>query len=382
MPPRAPLTHFLCLPLINATSKPQFQSSLQHFAASVTVPDDAGNDSISMKAIRPVGTLHLTLGVMSLQSKNRVEAAVAFLHSLDARELLKRPAAAVPHDEDSGTGVLNVDETVASAAKSTLQAEEPLSPLVVSLKGLHPMHSPSSTSILYTSPQDHSLRLQSLCEALRTAFTEAGFLVPETRPLLLHATIVNTLYAKERGKRPRGGGHGKEGKGKRGFDARRTLESYRDYIWAEGIRLEKIAICEMGARRVNNEEGFSHRGVSGAISTTLGSRRLVDDIFLSCRIKITNKISITRATPPTAPSTMPEIDPADRLFDVDSKLEEGGDVIVVLDVAVVVVAIEVDGAEGTVEAKDDGMDEDDDEDSDAKEDEASNEDIAVETTIG
>lgn len=273
---RAPLTHFLCVPLITPLSKSQLLSSLHQFTTSVTVPDDQGNTSIPDRAIRPLGTLHLTVGVMSLQSKERVEAAVTFLHTLDVQELLRRPVAAALNYMKASMEGSDADSTITDTALSTPQTEDPTSPLVVSLTGLYPMHSPSSTSILYTSPQDPTSRLQSLCEALRIAFTEAGFVVSETRPLLLHATIVNTLYVKDRSKRLRGGGHGKEGKVKRGFDARQILEKYEEHVWAEGVQLDRIAICEMGAKKIDGEEGTEEYVEIGSISLP----RFDDDLAL------------------------------------------------------------------------------------------------------
>ncbi|MCJ1400251.1 hypothetical protein MMC11_003455 [Xylographa trunciseda] len=255
MPSRHPRTHFLCLPLVTTISKPQLLNSLQQFAVSVSGSGDERSFQVSGKAIRPLGTLHLTLGVMSLQSRERVDAAIVFLRSLDTHGLLKKAAESAIQNTDSRTTDSADGTHLTYAVTNAPQAERTTPPLIIALRGLYPMHSPSSTSILYTSPQDSSRRLQHFCLALQTAFTEAGFLVPETRPLLLHATIVNTIYAKERSERTAGGGHGKRGKGRGGFDATEVLEKFGETTWAEGIRLEKVAICEMGAKKVDGGEG-------------------------------------------------------------------------------------------------------------------------------
>ena len=255
MPPRPPLTHFLCIPLITATSKPQLLLSLRQFAMSVTGSDDEESLQIPEGAIRPLGTLHLTLGVMSFRSTERLDAAIAFLQSLDIHRLLKKAAASAIEPSDNRSVNSRAGAFLTNEKTKALQGEEVAPPLVVSITGLQPMHSPSSTSILYASPEDSSLRLQHFCLALQTAFTDAGFLMPETRSLLLHATIVNTTYVTERSKRTAGGGHGKQRNGRGGFDATHVLEKFREATWAEGIRLEKVAICEMGARKVDGEEG-------------------------------------------------------------------------------------------------------------------------------
>ena len=222
---------------------------------SVTGSDTEESPLIPEKAIRPLGTLHLTLGVMSFQSRERLDAAIAFLRSLDTYGLLKQAEESVV--EQSNNHLINSQNSphLANEVGNTFQGEGTAQPLVVSIVGLQPMHSPSSTSILYASPQDASLRLPHFCLALQVTFTEAGFLVPETRPLLLHATIVNTIYAKERSRRTADGGHGKQGKGRGGFDATHVLGKFGETTWAEGVRLEKVAICEMGARKVDGEEG-------------------------------------------------------------------------------------------------------------------------------
>ncbi|MCJ1315594.1 hypothetical protein MMC15_000914 [Xylographa vitiligo] len=192
---------------------------------------------------------------MSFRSKERLDAAIAFLQSLDIHRLLKEAAASAIEPSDNRSVNSRAGAFLTNEKTKALQGEEVAPPLVVSITGLQPMHSPSSTSILYASPEDSSLRLQHFCLALQTAFTDAGFLMPETRSLLLHATIVNTTYVTERSKRTAGGGHGKQRNGRGGFDATHVLEKFREATWAEGIRLEKVAICEMGARKVDGEEG-------------------------------------------------------------------------------------------------------------------------------
>jgi len=131
-------------------------------------------------------------------------------------------------------------------------------PLTLSLTGLQAMGSPAATSVLYAAPTDATGRLWGFCNALRKEFVEAGFLVPEERPLLLHATVVNMVYAKERGRKkgkPPVKGDGGAGRGKGKIDARGLREEWEGYVWAEGVRVERVAVCEMGARVVEGREG-------------------------------------------------------------------------------------------------------------------------------
>lgn len=104
-PRRAPLTHFLCLPLVTEISKPQLEASLSQFQESLSIKfldglpadDDTPRQFgqapraplIPPKAIRPVGTIHFTLGVMSLEPDERVQEAVEFLKGLDLRSMVE-----------------------------------------------------------------------------------------------------------------------------------------------------------------------------------------------------------------------------------------------------------------------------------------------------
>lgn len=266
MPPKPPLTHFLCLPLITSSSKPQLQASLQQFTTDVTVPSSQNEVPISHKAIRPLGTLHLTLGVMSLLTPQLVTSTLEFLRDINIQELLWRASGVASSKggmEAAGDGVGDVDtgkepetgyqlpKTLATSEETSKKPSPP--PLIINLSGLHPMHEPSSTSILYIPPSDPTSRLYPFCIALCNAFTEAGFLILDPRPLRLHATIVNTIYAKDKTTRTKGGGHGKDRKGTKGFDAKQVLERYESFVWAEEVRLDRICICEMGAKTVKRK---------------------------------------------------------------------------------------------------------------------------------
>ncbi|KAL3422422.1 hypothetical protein PVAG01_06578 [Phlyctema vagabunda] len=231
MPPRLPkpqLTHFLCVPLITPSCRTQMQASLAAFRAEVTTDPASGASSlIPERAIRPLGTLHLTLGVMSLATDDRVNEALALLKSI------------------------NLTDLISTTTGSDGSQVSRLGSLTVTLRGLESMHPPAKTSILYCSPVDHDSRLRDFCLNLRAIFAE--FLVPDTRPLLLHATIVNTIYVP--GTRGKGSGHGKS-RAKLTIDARDLLEKYQDFEWMKDVRVEKVAICRMGAKKMDdgNEE--------------------------------------------------------------------------------------------------------------------------------
>ncbi|OJD20853.1 hypothetical protein ACJ73_07811 [Blastomyces percursus] len=290
------LTHFLCLPLVNPTSIPQLASSLSEFRDSIPLvpPPVSARVKASAqlpdtllfpdRALRPLGTLHLTLGVMSLLTKERLEEALAFLQSLDLESMLRDAevqATAAPTGEDS---ISNATPAVASAPQ----------PLSINLVSLHALPRAKAATILYAKPVDSTSRLYPFCVSLREKFVEAGFIQQEVikrtikrsprsknetsgttskdnagggsdsggsagdhgdsndnsgnvsaaslpvqgeatavssdgkggkpRPLLLHATIANTVYLPRRKQR------GAKRKETFKFDARPLLMEFGDYV--------------------------------------------------------------------------------------------------------------------------------------------------------
>ena len=301
---RPPLTHFLCLPLVNSTSLPQLESSLAAFKASIPrralrygAPEQP---LIPDGALRPVGTLHLTLGVMSLPTKDRLSEAIEFFQSLDlvtmVREAEKIASARAQGRKRNAPLVSAAEQSSSSSAEEVAKShgESPPSPFTVSLESLHALPRARAATVLHAAPVDPTARLYPFCELLRDKFLEAGFLLgdqkkekdsqqtndksteeaaaeepslleeipanvaeetartsdkpistqpvsnnstaskPKIRPLLLHATVANTIYIRGRA---RGGGpqKGQNRKNQYTFDARDFLSHYRNY-YVDGDR--------------------------------------------------------------------------------------------------------------------------------------------------
>ncbi|KAK3321026.1 hypothetical protein B0T19DRAFT_255674 [Cercophora scortea] len=253
MPPKPAPTHFLCIPLVTPISRPQLIQSLTSFRADVTSPTSF---NIPDDAVRPVGTLHLTLGMFSFPSLPLPPAAVKDENTPEdgeAQSLLQQ-ATELLHS-------LRLKEILASVGTGTTSATG--DGLRITLKGLHPMQAstPEKCAVLYAAPVDDAGTgtLQAFCERVRGVFVDAGLMVREERPLLLHATLVNTVYVKGNGKAGKAGNGGKGGKGKgkgKGkwerltVDARGVVERYEDQVWMEDVPVEGVAICKMGARRM------------------------------------------------------------------------------------------------------------------------------------
>ncbi|GAO18443.1 uncharacterized protein UV8b_07218 [Ustilaginoidea virens] len=229
MPRKANPTHFLCLQLASA----QLSKSLTAFRAHVTSPEGFG---IPSDAVRPPGTLHLTLGVMSLK-QDQVGHAVDLLNKVRPRDILQQLRAG------------GAAGAVSSASGGKAQEGEGL---LISLRGLQSMTAASRTSVLYAPPSDAQGILYPFCERLRSRFVEAGLVVDE-RPLRLHATVVNTVYV---------GGARRE---RLMLDARELLARYEGHAWAEDMPVTRVAICRMGAKKIGNGDGDEAYEVEGEI---------------------------------------------------------------------------------------------------------------------
>ncbi|KKA28766.1 hypothetical protein TD95_005397 [Thielaviopsis punctulata] len=220
MPPLGPRpTHFLCIPLVTPISQPQLQTSLSSFRDAL-LTNPLLSSSIPLDAVRPLGTLHLTLGVMALPTPAAVSRALAVLSGLRPREIL----ASLRGTRGTPTGGL-----------------------ALSLAGLKSMQMDvKQCSVLYAEPRDGEGVVQGFCERVRAEFVRAGVVQEDGRGLLLHATIVNTVYVPGQGR----------GKKKRlVMDAEEAVQLFEGQEWCVDVPVDRIAICQMGAKKVAGVKG-------------------------------------------------------------------------------------------------------------------------------
>lgn len=303
--PQPQYTHFLCLPLLTPASTPQLKASLEHFWRSIPEPivskpvqDDKGNTFLidhprplfPDTALRPLGTLHLTLGVMDLSDdsnfqRGKLQRAKELLSSLPLSEYLQAATAARISEggDENITSILHRVEADNHKTASPLNPTNTkflVPPLRISLEGLfdfppsphrsqpeHDQHLKKLTRLL-ARPVDPTERLLAFATAVRQQFINAGFMAyPErSRELRLHATVVNTVYARK-------GGRNAEGKNRFRFDGREVVEMFEEsrgrrktegqgpgeeeeetgkgrFVWASDIEMNRVQICEMGAKKV------------------------------------------------------------------------------------------------------------------------------------
>lgn len=168
-----------------------------------------------------------------------------------------------------------------------------VSPITISLRGLDAFPSPSKATVLHARPHDSTERLLPFALALRQAFLDASLIAPEKRDLKLHASLVNTIYAGKDKRRQRfekdgqGGGKGgrRKGEQKTVIDARELLTAFnyrsgqfagikntarseegdgnspmgtatekKEFVWAQDVKIDRVQICKMGAKAVEDKE--------------------------------------------------------------------------------------------------------------------------------
>ena len=177
---------------------------------------------------------------MSLLTDERVQSALDVLNGLDLKGMW------------TAAGVSSKSEKKVNEIENEgWNGDEGLR---ITLKGLESMHMATSTSVLYAPPVP-SPKLTYFCQSLKQAFLEAELIVPDTRPLLLHATILNTIYVPGVRAKGRAGkaGHGKH-KAKLTINAEEIIQDYEDFIWMKDIKIERVAICRMGAEKLREED--------------------------------------------------------------------------------------------------------------------------------
>jgi hypothetical protein len=189
------------------------------------------------------------------------------------------------------TDILVQTETMIEAPPPPEPPSPEPQPLRVTLKGLTAMRNPERTSVLYAPPLDPTGALQRFCTSLRDAFlpfmpahpppspsapsTPSSTSRPPTpsnqtpspnttsppppnqthpprhrrpkppSPVLLHATLLNTVYLPNRSRASR----------RVEIDARPALARFADTFWMRDVRVEKVVLLRMGAREEVDAEG-------------------------------------------------------------------------------------------------------------------------------
>lgn len=261
------LTHFICIPLVTASSRPLLQSSLG------LLRNNPASASIPSRAFAPIDTLHLNLGVvMSLPTSGRFAEAERLLESLDLNSLTRELSKPSPRQRSIREKILDVERSLSlsSAAPTTqpLPLHLTLSSLVAApLEGQDIM-----VSSLLAQCHDSTSRVRHLCNNPAIIFAAAGLFDLSTerrdRRIQLQTTglslprvsLIGTKFMRSLGlvrslRQP--------GKVQREmhqkFDCRELVRIFKDFVWADNIRLERLSICPLGLTNIIRQVGSDAR---------------------------------------------------------------------------------------------------------------------------
>ncbi|KAF8468851.1 hypothetical protein BDZ91DRAFT_847682 [Kalaharituber pfeilii] len=289
MPPRQSpqpkLTHFLAL-TSTRLQQSAFPGTFAEFHTSATSPENG----IPAAAIRPLGTMHLTLGVMALGAgAHEVDRAV---QALSEGVALAREKAGMGdgagglrvrlvglrtfESRSGGRGVGGAglercrvlwvepqDSVVAAAvtsaaagSDSATAAGDTASKEANTAAATSALHSFStalrnhflSKDLIYLSPRERAPTIPA------TASDATSEQPPEPSSLTLHLTVLNQVYTRERNSQRRGGGGHRRGgkhrtKDSEGYDCRSLVEQFKDTVWAEDVLFDRVEVMKMGEVR-------------------------------------------------------------------------------------------------------------------------------------
>ena len=246
--PRKVATHFLSFPLTAPSSRLQFEKSFRRFA------DDPSTADVPTFALNSIGALHLSIGVMSLSTPGRVEAATRFLSKLDVNSMLD--GVDLPRRQDFDQPEKSCLEQASMSRRTFLGsiATSKVPSLEITMSGLAslPPDMVRETIALNATCHDSTSRIQPFADSLFRCFTTAGFLVAGQSPPRLKTRIVDMRRIKtqipacEWVRKAAG----RDAKKPSTLDARALTGKYKEYEWASHIRLEKLSICERGLKIV------------------------------------------------------------------------------------------------------------------------------------
>ncbi|KIJ45951.1 hypothetical protein M422DRAFT_250740 [Sphaerobolus stellatus SS14] len=270
-PPKAQLTHFLSLPIGHHEALREKWANISSALLKSTAPIQGLDESIILKP----GSLHLTLGVLSLSSTKPPSSPEHVKIAEEAAIIEDTLNGSTPGPVDSLSSSGAPKHTIDDALNLLQSLQAPLEnllagkgDLMVALERMDVMRNkpnqrPDQSHVMWAGPNldnDEGRRLSQACDLIHSTFKNAGML-EDDRPLKLHCTLINTVYRKEKSK----------GRDKRKRGKKRTPFSFSDVLSSpvlahlllpEGIREEgqpvkiylgswsvnELQLCEMGSK--------------------------------------------------------------------------------------------------------------------------------------
>ncbi|OMJ22513.1 hypothetical protein AYI70_g2832 [Smittium culicis] len=193
MPPKS-YTHFISIPLKDPVIKANVQNlynDIKNYSSSSILKDK--NACVSPN------TLHLTLAMLTLKSKNQIQAAVSLLQSLlpEINILIKSNHSNKPSIKLQKLSVMGrPGTTLGSVLYSNVIDSSNLLPTLENNSNNQSVrsHAPLPPDTVNNN-NNNNLILHKICNLIITKFKAAGFVPDSVRPLLMHMTLINLRYA-------------------------------------------------------------------------------------------------------------------------------------------------------------------------------------------
>lgn len=220
-------THFLSLPVITETSRPQFERSFkvleEHLSELKNELPGVDNPRFARAAMGRIGSLQISLGILNLDTPEREQHAISTLERMDIQSMLA----------DSKARNRLVATTAPVVHFESLVTRTPKSRWAESLEAI-----------------PKQVGLHKFGEQVRQVFLKEDLLA-DNKQLKLYLSIMNYIYippemraryqTKERRSLP--------------FDAQPLQAKMKDFAWATNVTLEKMAIYKRKYKRILNEDG-------------------------------------------------------------------------------------------------------------------------------
>ena len=249
-------THFLRIPLSTSTSRPMICEAFRKIIG------DPISSTVPKAAFQYPEQLHITIGALNLHTPQRIDQALALLHSIDVGSMLEN-AFRPPIERNSYGGTIDLSA---------------LSILDVTMQGLfvHPKTWNLAKAIdLMAKVYDVGGLLPQICADIRQRFLDADPHVGFKRSLPTHfpfmpTTVVTTkrIEVGVKNAKPSSIQRGLYKKKVASFDSNSVVSKYHDMIWVKHFRLEKLELCERGLQDIVRDGKLISRGFKeiGSIS--------------------------------------------------------------------------------------------------------------------
>ena len=258
------LTHFLCFPLFNQFSRPILRESFAQLRKDTT-------PMIPENAFRPLGTLHITMGSLSLGRPELFADFTRLLSGLNLREMLKKG------DTYSNRGIQLGRPPMSSQGNDPVKScDRELEPITVNLSGIvapsgvrPPGTFDAASRRLATSATDLSGRLGPLWAATKPLWQFARGNKSHRKMRQQNSkdwggNVALSMFSVSFVDSPSDGlvkipsqAHPGKFRSKPGptFDARKVIEQYNNKVWAKDVRIDRLSICRLGLTRAVQRDG-------------------------------------------------------------------------------------------------------------------------------